>query len=170
MSGFEAIKAIKDFPSMVRYLRMELGWPIDEAKVETSSFEYTPEELGLDAKAEVKVQEIRQIKPLVVGQPWGIFWIEFASKRLPVTVLRRILAALVKKKRASSDSDRAAWEMEDLMFISAVGQDDERGISFAHFHQVEDGTPELRTFYWDTNERHFFYIKNLKSSRPQVAF
>lgn len=161
MGEFDKIKSIRDFKSMVKYLRTELDWPIDERDAENLTFEYTPAELGLDEKAAVKIEEIKQIKPLVVGQPWGVFWIEFETKRLPVTVMRRILAALVKTKRGSKDSDRAAWEIQDLLFISATGEENDRGISFAHFRQVDKGLPQLRTFYWDTNERHFYYIKNL---------
>jgi hypothetical protein len=40
------------------------------------------------------VREIKQIRPLASGQPWGIFWIEFENKRLPVVVMRHILVDL----------------------------------------------------------------------------
>ena len=74
------------------------------------------------------------------NQPWGIFFVKFEPKRLPVVALRRILSAFVLlKKRASANSaERMAWEADDLLFISNYGEGDERQISFAHFSQDAD--------------------------------
>jgi hypothetical protein len=159
MSDFAEIKSIHDFPSLIKYLRKELGWPVDEEQVDDLTFEYTPQELNLDARAAVKIRAIKQLRPLTGNQPWGIFWIDFEPKRLPVVVMRRILGALVRKQRGGR-THQAAWDLHDLMFISATGTGDQRLMSFAHFQETE-GTPQLRTFYWDAHETHFFYIKNL---------
>ena len=43
---------------------------------------------------------------------WGIFFIMFEPKSLPVVALRRILNRVVIKKRASANSaERAAWKL-----------------------------------------------------------
>ena len=48
----------------------------------------------------------------------------FEKKQLPVVVMRLILRALVLKKRASSgQADRQAWAANDLLFISAYGEE-----------------------------------------------
>ena len=39
------LRKIRTFPSLVRYLRDEMGWPIDTEDFEELTFEYTPEEL-----------------------------------------------------------------------------------------------------------------------------
>ncbi|MBN1886479.1 MAG: N-6 DNA methylase [Thermoflexales bacterium] len=162
MPDYAAIKSIQDFESLVGYLHEHLDWPIvEEEDVEDLAFDYEPEELGLDEQAAVKVRAIKQIRPLVEGQPWGVFWIDFEPKRLPVVVMRRVLAALVRKKRGSKRSRQAVWDLDDLMFISATGQGRERGISFAHFHDTPGGLPQLRTFSWDADERHFYYLEKL---------
>ncbi len=158
-NNFAAIKAIHDFPSLVRYLRKELGWPVDEEQVDDLTFEYTPQELGLEAEAAVKIRCIKQLRPLTGNQPWGIFWIDFERKQLPVVVMRRILGALVRKQRGGR-AHQAAWDLRDLLFISATGSGSERGISFAHFQETESG-PQLRTFSWDAHETHFYYLENL---------
>ena len=44
----DRIKSIADFPSLVEYLREELGWQLEAEEVEDLVFEYEPEELGLD--------------------------------------------------------------------------------------------------------------------------
>jgi hypothetical protein len=144
------IQTIKNFPQLIKYLRTDLGWPVDEEDADNLTFDYDPEELGLDKEAAVKVRAAKQLRPLVAGQPWGIFWIDFEPKKLPVTVMRRILNQLVAKKRGGK-SQQATWNLDDLLFISAVGSEisDQREITFAHFHQEEGDLPTLRVLGWD---------------------
>jgi len=114
-------------------------------------FEYEPNELGIDPKTAVKIKEIKQLRPFTANQPWGIFYIGFEPKRLPVVVLRRVLRALVIKKRQSANkANRAAWNLHDLMFISSYGESDERALTFAHFMEEREGSlPTLRVIGWD---------------------
>ena len=67
----ERLARIRRFDQLVAYLRDELGWPIDSDDFEELTFEYAPEELGIDAKNAAKIQEIKRLRPLVTGQPWG---------------------------------------------------------------------------------------------------
>jgi predicted helicase len=150
--NLERLRSIKTFPSLVKYLRDELDWPIESEDVEELSFDYEPEELGLDPKTAVKIKEIKQLRPFVTGQPWGIFFISFEPKRLPIVALRRILRSLVLKKRqASSKSQQATWQLNDLMFISSYGETDEREISFAHFSDDDSmgDLPTLKVLGWN---------------------
>lgn len=150
-ADLEGLRSIKTFPSLVKYLRDELDWPIESDDFDDLTFDYQPEELGLDAKAAVKIKEIKQLRPLVTNQPWGIFFVEFEKKKLPVVVLRRILSHLVIKKRASANkAERATWQADDLLFISAFGDQatDQREIAFAHFHKESDDLLTLRVFDW----------------------
>lgn len=64
-----ALKEIRTFPSLVRYLRDRMGWPIDGGDFEELTFEYTPEELGIDTKNAAKIQEIKRLRPLAPNQP-----------------------------------------------------------------------------------------------------
>ena len=154
------LRSLTDFPALVAYLRDELDWPIEVEDADEITFEYEAVELGIDPKHAVTIETIKQVRPLVDSQPWGIFYIEFETKRLPVVVLRRILRTLVPKSRRR-DPDRPVWRMDDLLFISAQGETGDRSISFAHFRQREGPLAELRTFSWDSRETHFYYIKNL---------
>lgn len=153
----ERLRAIKSFPSLVKYLRDDLEWPIESDDFEELTYEYEPEELGLDPKSAVKVKEIKQLRPLVTGQPWGIFFINFEPKRLPVVVLRRILRALVVKKRQSANkSHQAVWKLHDLLFISSYGESDHRDLTFAHFSEdssaFASAMPTLRVLGWDDED------------------
>jgi predicted helicase len=151
-TNLERLRSIKTFPSLVKYLRDELDWPIESDDVEDLSFDYEPEELGLDPKTAVKIKEIKQLRPFVTGQPWGIFFISFEPKRLPIVALRRILRSLVIKKRQSlSRSQQATWQLNDLLFISSYGESEEREISFAHFSDDDSmgDLPTLKVLGWN---------------------
>ena len=148
----ERLARIRRFDQLVAYLRDELGWPIDSDDFEELTFEYTPEELGIDAKNAAKIHEIKRLRPLVPGQPWGIFFVKFEPKRLPVVALRRILGQVALKKRASANkSERQAWAADDLLFVSNYGEGGERRIAFAHFSKPQDGhdLPTLKVLGWD---------------------
>lgn len=87
-ADIERIRSIKTFPSLVKYLRDELDWPIDSDDYDDLTFDYQAEELGLDSETAVKIKEIKQLRPLTTKKPWGIFFVNFEPKRLPVVVLR----------------------------------------------------------------------------------
>jgi len=129
-----------------------LDWPIGAEAFDELTFEYEPEELGIDARTAARIEEIKQLRPLATGQPWGVFFIRFEPKRLPVVVLRRILSQLVVRKRASAKkSDLAAWNLHDLLFISNYGEGADRQITFAHFTQdaATGDLPTLKVLGWD---------------------
>ena len=148
----ERLARIRSFTQLVAYLRDDLGWPIASDDFEELTFEYTPAELGIDAKNAAKIQEIKRLRPLVPGQPWGIFFVKFEPRRLPVVALRRILGQVALKKRASANrSERQAWAADDLLFVSNYGEGEERRIAFAHFSKPRDGhdLPTLKVLGWD---------------------
>lgn len=151
------LRTITDFEDLIAYLRDELNWPVEDYALEDLTFEYDADELGLkDEEAEkLKDGTIRQLRPLPGGQPFGIFFVEFGQAKLPVVVLRRILNALVIKKRNSANpADRQRWDAADILFISAFGESDDREIAFAHFHKDPETTelPILRVLGWDGSD------------------
>ena len=152
----QRLQEIKTLPSLLKYLKEDLNWPIGSDDVEEVTFDYDPAELGFDSASTAKIDEVRQLRPLTAGQKWGIFWVKFGKKQLPVQMLRRALGNLVVKKRASTKkSDKAAWHMHDLLFISAYGDDSNRHITFAHFSESEDSEkslPVLKVLSWDEDD------------------
>lgn len=117
------LDAISTFPALVRYLRDALEWPIETENFNDLTFDYAPRELGLRDEDVVRGIEIKQLRPLTADQPWGIFFLNFPKKSLPVTLLRRVLGALtIRKRKSANKADRAAWENHDLLFISAHGE------------------------------------------------
>lgn len=151
----ERLRSIKDFEGLVAYLHDELDWPIGDADFEDLTYDYTPEELGIDESNAAKIQEIKRLRPLVASQPWGVFFVSFEPKRLPVVALRRILGSVAVKKRSTANaSDRIAWSADDLLFISNFGEGSGRQISFAHFSvdASKNDLPTLRVLGWDDRD------------------
>lgn len=149
---------IKRFDQLIAYLRDEMGWPIARDSFEDVDdlfYDFTADELGIDPKTAAKITEIKRLRPLSARQPWGIFFVKFEPKKLPVVALRRILSQVALKKRASANSaHRAAWAADDLLFVSNYGEGSERQISFAHFATPEDGhdLPTLKVLGWDNRD------------------
>lgn len=146
---------IKSFPQLVKFLRDEMGWPISSEDFEELTFDYTAEELGIDAKNAAKIQEIKRLRPLAANQPWGIFFVKFEPRNLPVVALRRILSQVAIKKRASANkSERQAWAADDLLFVSNYGEGGERQITFAHFSAPQHGQdlPTLKVLGWNNQD------------------
>jgi len=169
----ERLRSIKSFPSLIKYLRDELGWDIASDEIDDLTFDYSPEELGIDPRTAAKIQEIKRLRPLSQQQPWGIFFIKFEPKRLPVVALRKILASVAIKKRASSrKSEQASWDSDDLLFVSNYGEGEDRQISFAHFSQDPDRRrpPVLKVLGWDTQNTNLRYKETIKSLREKLSW
>jgi hypothetical protein len=155
-ADLERLRSVKTLPSLIAYLRDELDWPIEADDAEDVTFDYDPEELGFDKADAVHIKEIKQLRPLDAQQPWGIFWVNLEKKRLPVVMLRRILAHLVLKKRATANkASQRAWRLNDLLFISAYGEENNRAVTFAHFSQDAESPadlPVLKVLGWDDGD------------------
>ena len=151
------LRAVKTFAQLIDFLRDELDWPIDQGHDEDDlTFDWS-DDLGLKDDERVAIKQIKQLRPLETGQPWGIFFVDFERKNLPIVILRRILNALVLKKRVSANrAQQAAWQQRDLLFISAYGQENERQLTFAHFSEPSsefDATKAtLRVLGWDDDD------------------
>jgi predicted helicase len=153
----QRLRNIKRFDQLIAFLRDELDWPIDQGHDEDDlTFDWS-DDLGLKESERVGIKEIKQLRPLETGQPWGIFFVNFEKKQLPIVILRRILNALVMKKRASANkAEKAAWKQHDLLFISAYGEDSSRQLTFAHFSEpasdLDASKATLRVLGWDDDD------------------
>ena len=139
------IRTVKDMNGLIAYLAEKLEWKIDLddfEDIEDISYDFDAEEIGLKEEAFAKIVSLWQLPPLVDGQKWGIFCVEFDSKRFEVTALRKILSGLIPKRRNSAE--HAVWKQKDLLFICFWGNDNERTIGLAHFEDSDQGLPQIK--------------------------
>ncbi len=71
------LAGIYRFDQLVAYLRDEMSWPIESDDFEELTYEYTPEELGIEASHAARIKSIQRLRPLSTNQPWGIFFVMF---------------------------------------------------------------------------------------------
>jgi predicted helicase len=146
----EKLRHIQSIPALVKYLDEELGWPVGMDDWEDAVYNWQPQELNLKTEHQVAIKSIMQLKPLVSGQPWGIFFVDFDKGQLPIVVLRRVLNGLIVKRRVKG-SGHQTWLARDLLFVSSFGEDGAREIALAHFTDESDvgDLPTLRVLGWD---------------------
>lgn len=147
---------VSNFEQLVELLRDKLEWPIGEDYgFDDVVFEYEASELGLKKDEAASIREIHQLRPLATNQPWGIFFISMENKAIPVTVLRRILKALVVKKRSGAQTaERRAWDKSDLIFAASFGKSGARELAFIHFSdgQTAGDLPVMKVLGWNAQD------------------
>ena len=146
----ETVRKIHDTPSLLKFLRDELRWPLpDTVSVEDVTFEWSPDELKLHEKTQSRLKDgiVRQLQPMVTGQPWGIFIVEFNDVNVYKTKLREILRGLVPRRKR--DSKLPSWKHEDILFICTTT---DRHFTLAHFRGEKPERAKLVRFSWAPDE------------------
>lgn len=155
------LRRVRTIDEVVAFFAGELDWPIDAAGLEDASFDYTAEELGIPAEQLPKLGSLRQLRPLTTDQPWGIFFVEFLGKRLPVTALRRLLHALVAKKRSRSGRAHKTWDLDDLLFIIITDAGESVELHLVAFFDSGGPTAEIRSLPWRPAQSPPQHLKRL---------
>lgn len=150
----EKLRGISNFEQLKIFLSEEMEWPIREFKIDELTFDYDPAELGIKPEMAAKIRAIKRMRSLSVQQPWGIFFVEFENKKLPVESLRRILSHVAVTKSGKGKSSSISWKSDDLIFISNYGLENDRQLCFAHFSNDSEAVslPVLRVISWDSSD------------------
>ena len=77
-----------------------------------------------------------------------MFFLEFGGPRLRYTPIRRLLRALVTKKRAAGLSGTRTWALSDLLFIVITGTGDDVEVHLLAFQGGDPQTAEFRSLAW----------------------
>ena len=139
------IRNVRNITDLITYFSQNLNWDIDIDDfdtIEDVSYDFSASDIGLKEESFAKISSLRQLQPLVDGQKWGIFCVEFDSNKFEVSALRKILSGLVPRRRNSAD--HAVWIQQDLLFICNWGTDNNRTIGIAHFEDKESGLPQIK--------------------------
>lgn len=165
------IRKVKTMTDLIGYFSQNLRWNIDVDDfddIEDISYDFEAEDIGLKEEAFAKISSLRQLQPLVDGQRWGIFCVEFDSDKFEVTALRKILSGLVPKRRNSAD--HAVWDQKDLMFICNWGKDNNRTVGIAHFEDKDSGLPQIKMISCAPAMEDFTQIKVFEDRLSQLAW
>lgn len=165
------IRNVKNITDLISYFSQNLGWDIDIDDfddIEDISYDFEAEDIGLKEESFAKISSLRQLQPLVDGQQWGIFCVEFDSNKFEVSALRKILSGLIPRRRNSAD--HAVWCQQDLLFICNWGQDNNRTIGVAHFEDKETGLPQIKMISCAPALEDFTQIKVFEDRLAQLSW
>jgi hypothetical protein len=154
MPANQTLPQIQNAHALLAYLRDELDWPVPSGiQLEEFTFDWSDTDLKLSDSTTKRLEDgsIHQFQPLVPGQPFGIFLVEFNELKVYRTALRQILRSLVPSCRR--DSKQKTWKHDNLLFI-CVTKDYSR-ISFAHFRGDSAAKARLNTFGWAQGSTYF---------------
>lgn len=156
---------------LIAYFSDKLKWRIDIDDfddIEDLSYEFSAEDIGLKEESFARIKSLRQLPPLVDGQRWGIFCVEFDSKRFEVTALRKILSGLIPTRRNSAE--HAVWDKKDLLFLCFWGLENERTIGIAHFQDKDNGLPQIKMISCAPSVEDFTQIQVFEKRLAQLKW
>lgn len=170
------IHNIRNFDTLLDFLREKLGWHIPEnVEFEDVAYSLSAEDLDLDELTQDRIVDYWQLPPFPPSQPtlgifedtqpWGIFFLQFNSEDIYRTALRRVLRGLVERR--DRNSSRPTWEHDHLLFICTTT--DFQRFAFAHFASNENWRRAvLSIFSWEQGDTH---IRTLcEYNLPALAF
>lgn len=145
MNMSNKLAKVNDLNGLIRYFAEELRWNIDLSyfdDVDDFTYEFDADDLGLKEEAFAKIASLRQLPPLVENQKWGIFCVDFESKRFESAALKKVLSGLIPKKRNSAN--HAVWSQQDLLFLCFWGEENNRTVGLAHFKESEQSLSQIK--------------------------
>ncbi len=151
--GQEILRRLRTFAQVFQYLVDDQGWPIDLPDLEDDdltavTYDWDPDELGISAAQLKDLSRLQQMRPLTANQPWGVFFLEFRGPRLRYGPIRRLLRALVTKKRTAGTACTRTWALSDLLFIVITGTGDAVELHVLAFKGSDPQTAEFRSLAW----------------------
>ena len=173
----ETMRGIRTFAQVFQYLVDDQGWPLDVSDLHDDedltavTYDWDPGELGIPAERLRDLRRLQQMRPLTAGQPWGVFFLEFAGSRLPRTQVRRLLRALVHRKRTAAGAGNRTWRLDDLLFVVITGTGDSVELHVVAFRGNDPHTAEFRPLSWRPAQSPTRHLRRLSEELlPHLAW
>lgn len=164
------LRKVNDIESLMTYFSEKLGWPVDPDAyydIDDITYDFEAADLGLKEEAFAKITSLKQLRPLVDNQRWGIFFVNFESNRFEVSALRKILSGLVPTRR---NADHAVWDKKDLLFLCTWGERNKTTIGAAHFEDAEKGLPQIKMFSCELAVEDITHINKFEQRLAKLAW
>lgn len=163
------LQKVNDIESLMAYFSEKLGWAIDPDDyydIDDITYDFEASDLGLKEETFAKITSLKQLRPLVDNQRWGIFFVNFESNRFEVSALRKILSGLIPSRR---NSDHAVWDKKDLLFLCTWGERNKVTIGAAHFEDSEKGLPQIKMISCEPAVEDFTQINIFERRLSKLA-
>lgn len=166
----QELRNVNDIESLMTYFSETLGWvldPDDYYDIDDITYDFEAADLGLKEEAFAKITSLKQLRPLVDEQQWGIFFVNFESNRFEISALRKILSGLVPARR---NADHAVWDKKDLLFLCTWGEKNKTTIGAAYFEDVKKGLPQIKMISCEPAVEDFIQIKVFEQRLSKLAW
>lgn len=164
------LRKVNNIESLMTYFSEKLGWAIDPDDyydIDDITYDFEASDLGLKEEAFAKITSLKQLRPLVDDQRWGIFFVNFESNRFEVSALRKILSGLVPARR---NADHAVWDKKDLLFLCTWGERNKITIGAAYFEDTEKGLPQIKMISCEPAIEDFTQINVFEQRLTRLAW
>lgn len=111
----------QNFHQLTDYLKDELRWDLQHYDFEDLVYDWTPGELGVKIENLEKLTAIHQLRAIYPQQPWTVFFVEFDSKRLSISLIRDVLNSLISVRRSADAASRCRFAASELLFLTRFG-------------------------------------------------
>ena len=166
----QELRKVNDIESLITYFSENLGWAIDPDDyydIDDITYDFEAADLGLKDEAFAKITSLKQLRPLVDDQRWGVFFVNFESTRFEVSALRKILSGLVPSRR---NADHAVWDKKDLLFLCTWGERNKTTIGAAYFEDAEKGLPQIKMISCEPAVEDFTQINVFEQRLSKLAW
>lgn len=166
----QELRKVNDIESLMTYFSENLGWAIDPDDyydIDDITYDFEAADLGLKDEAFAKITSLKQLRPLVDEQRWGVFFVNFESTRFEVSALRKILSGLVPSRR---NADHAVWDKKDLLFLCTWGESNKTTIGAAYFEDAEKGLPQIKMISCEPAVEDFTQINVFEQRLSKLAW
>lgn len=164
------LRKVNDIESLMTYFSEKLGWAIDPDNyydIDDITYDFEASDLGLKEEAFAKIISLKQLRPLVDDQRWGIFFVNFESNRFEASALRKILSGLVPARR---NAEHVVWDKKDLLFLCTWGERNKVTIGAAHFEDAEKGLPQIKMISCEPAVEDFTQINIFEQRLAKLAW
>lgn len=165
------LKMINNTESLISYFVTKLDWDMDLDDfddIEDVTYDFDARDLGLKDEAFAKITSLKQLRPLVDNQKWGVFFVDFESEKFEVTALRKILSGLIPTRRNAAN--HAVWDKNDLLFICTWGGKGRMTIGAAHFEDEGKGLPQIKMISCEPAAEDFTQLSTFESRLEKLRW
>ncbi|MCL2187096.1 MAG: DNA methyltransferase, partial [Treponema sp.] len=169
------VKKICDFKTLLTYLSNEMNWNagIDDFEdIDELTYDFDAKDIHLKTEEFVKIKSLKQLRPLYDKQPWGIFFVDFESKRFEISSLRKILSGLIPKRR---NRNKKVWDKTNLLFFCFWGESKNRTFGAVHFEDKSyaenaDALPSIKTIHVAPKNEDIIQLQNFEEKFKKLSF
>lgn len=164
------LQDVRDLETLLRYCSVKLNWPLEAdwfEDIDDLVYDFSAVDLGIKEIEFSMIRSIKQLRPLVDNQPWGIFAVDLMGEHLKPLALRRIVHGLIPHRKTT---EFKTWSYDKLLFLCFWGSSEFRTVGFVAFEDSGHSLPILKTLYCTPRLEDRTHLENFESRIAVLAW